>query len=66
MGYIIDIDARVSVELRRESFILVAGTDTDNVAAEYDYRDLPAIVNGIAEVMSSERYAKWKDLKGIP
>lgn len=59
MGFQIEINARVTVELRRESFILYVGDDDDatNVATiECDYRDVGAIADAVYRVQRSDRY----------
>ena len=53
MGLQIDIDARVTVELRRESFTLYV---EGNEPTEYDYRDVGAIRSAVFAVEKSDRY----------
>jgi hypothetical protein len=59
MGLIIDITPRVSVELRRESFVLSNGDDEDPSTweqAEYAYTDAQACYSALDRVLRSDRY----------
>ena len=67
MGLIEDVNERVSVETRRESFGLVVdeavGLDT---RFEVHYRDLLAVRDAVAKVLESDRYVAWLQKQGGP
>lgn len=54
MGRIEEVDKRIDVELRLESFVIV-GPDGDH--HEFDYRDATAIGEALTIVLMSDRYA---------
>jgi hypothetical protein len=53
MGLVIDVTDRVSVELRRESFILYV---EDERSVEYNYEDAEAVKTAMATVVMEARY----------
>lgn len=54
MGLIVDINHRISIELRRESAILYVEGASD---VEYDYADIRAITVALKRIAKSERCA---------
>ena len=56
MGLIIDINERVSVELRRESARLIIDDATPSNDIEFDYCDAEAVGAALHKVIKSDRY----------
>lgn len=50
MGALAEISKRVDVELRRESFRLIVGTDEDYENTEYLYSDLDDMIEALQYV----------------
>jgi hypothetical protein len=59
MGLVIDVSQTVSVELRRESFVLVVGTDAKHERLEVHFKDLDGVQDALTTVSDNERYFRW-------
>lgn len=61
MGLVIEVNDRVSVELRANSFVLYVGDDAPNslaptISCEIDYLDAEAVATAVRRVVRSDRF----------